>query len=48
MSEGAGEEVGRGSKVSLVCLLDERGMVGGGARSQLGEEESEGDSVSES
>ena len=27
MSEGAGDEVGRGSKVSLVCLLDERGMV---------------------
>lgn len=27
MSEGAGDDVGSGSKVSLVCLLDERGMV---------------------
>jgi hypothetical protein len=27
MSDGAGDEVGSGSKVSLVCLLDERGIV---------------------
>jgi hypothetical protein len=27
MSDGAGDDVGSGSKVSLVCLLDERGMV---------------------
>lgn len=32
MSDGAGDEAGSGSKVSLVCLLDVRGMVDGGAR----------------